>query len=543
MHEPSLGRATAEDYARWFQALADPTRILIVRFVSRQERPVPAGVIVDHLKLSQSTVSHHLKILRQARFLTTARAGTSILYSLNDHCLTQLPEGLLTGNGPYPGRASPRTVAAHPDGHTPIKRPEMDATTPPTGDTPAPVLLLIGSGDRRYREYILAAITRDFRLWLLDAYEPTWQLPYIEGATVLNTKDVHALHEAAGHVAAALPVVGVFTYDESLVHAAAQLAQTLGLPGSPPRAVLACRDKAATRAILTEAEIPQPASIPVADADEATAAAETIGYPVVVKARGLAGSMGVLRADTPAAVREAYTVAAAATYAGVPRYEADVLIEELLTGEEISIDAVITDGVCTPMVLARKQVGCNPYFEEIGHTVHSADPLMEDPELLDQLNRIHKAIGYVHGATHTEFKLTPHGPRLIEINARLGGDFIPYLGALATGTDPAVAAAHVAAGFAPDTTPRTGNTAAIRFLYPAQDCIAATVTVRTDRLGPTIHRAVATAGPGTALALPPRAYLNRYGYVIAVGEDPEQVTADLADPSALIELRAQSPAS
>lgn len=69
------------------------------------------------------------------------------------------------------------------------------------------------------------------------------------------------------------------------------------------------------------------------------------------------------------------------------------------------------------------------------------------------------------------------------------------------------------------------------------------MTVRTDRLGPTIHRAVATAGPGTALALPPRAYLNRYGYVIAVGEDPEQVTADLADPSALIELRAQSPAS
>ncbi|WP_371602224.1 ArsR/SmtB family transcription factor [Streptomyces sp. NBC_01220] len=120
MHEPSLGRATAEEYARWFQALADPTRILIVRFVSRQERPVPAGVIVDHLKLSQSTVSHHLKVLRQARFLTTARAGTGILYALDDHCLTQLPAGLLTCNGPYPGRAqsphrsrTPRRSHAH----------------------------------------------------------------------------------------------------------------------------------------------------------------------------------------------------------------------------------------------------------------------------------------------------------------------------------------------------------------------------------------------------------------------------------------------
>lgn len=302
----------------------------------------------------------------------------------------------------------------------------MAATPHPhSSTTEAPVLLLMGSGDRRYREYIVAAVSRHFRLWLLDAHEPSWQLPYVEGTSLLDTKNLDELLAEAKKVMQRLPVAGVFTYDESLVHAAARLAEALGLPGSAPDAVLACRDKATTRARLTAADVPQPACTPVSTAAAARRAADATGYPVVVKARGLAGSLGVVRADHGDAVEEAFEAASSANWPGVPRYEADVLVEEYLTGPEISIDAVVVDGVCTPMIVARKQVGMDPYFEETGHTVDAADPLLQDSELLDQLDRIHKALGFEHGSTHTEFKLTPKGPRLVEINARLGGDFIP----------------------------------------------------------------------------------------------------------------------
>jgi biotin carboxylase len=422
------------------------------------------------------------------------------------------------------------------------KEPSLSApevTLNESGIGAKPVLLLIGSGDRRYREYIVAAVSRHYRLWLLDAYEATWQLPYIQGSTVVDTKDAEALLGAVGPVVASLPVVGVFTYDESLVHGAALLAQSLGLPGSSPDAVLACRDKATTRSTLAAAGVPQPASEVVATAEQALAAAERIGYPVVIKARGLAGSLGVVRADSAADVRAAFGSASSASYPGVPRYEADVLVEEFLTGQEISVDAVVVDGTCTPMVIARKQVGLEPYFEETGHTVDAADPLLHDVELLDQLKRIHKALGFHHGSTHTEFKLTPAGPRLVEINARLGGDFIPYLGMLATGTDPSVAAAHVAAGRMPETEPRHHKIAAIRFLYPQDDCEAVDLIVHEDRFGPAIHQAVATAASGTRLLLPPRAYMSRYGYVIAVDDDAEQVASDLAEPHSLVELRSR----
>ena len=52
------------------------------------------------------------------------------------------------------------------------------------------------------------------------------------------------------------------------------------------------------------------------------------------------------------------------------------------------------------------------------------------------LQGVHEAVGFGTGWTHVEFRLVRGKPRLVEINARLGGDLILYLGWLATGVDP-----------------------------------------------------------------------------------------------------------
>src|SRR5262249_17813798 len=156
--------------------------------------------------------------------------------------------------------------------------------------------------------------------------------------------------------------------------------------------------------------------------------------PVVVKARGLAGSFGVVRADDGDAVAAAFAAADGAQFPGMPRHESgNVLVEEFLTGPEFSVDAVVFDGEVLPTVLPHKHLSAEPYFEEMGHDVAAGDPLLSDDAVLGQLRTIHHVLGFRYGATHTEFRLTPAGPRLIEVNARLGGDFIPYLGHLATG--------------------------------------------------------------------------------------------------------------
>jgi ArsR family transcriptional regulator len=70
-------RATLVDVAR---ALADATRLEILRFVTQQDGPVCACDIVDHFDLSQPTISHHLKILTGAGLLRTQKCGLWAFY-------------------------------------------------------------------------------------------------------------------------------------------------------------------------------------------------------------------------------------------------------------------------------------------------------------------------------------------------------------------------------------------------------------------------------------------------------------------------------
>ena len=64
-----------------FKALADPTRLEIVRLINGQSSPVCVCDIVDAFDLSQPTISHHLKVLREAGLLAMTRAGIWTFYA------------------------------------------------------------------------------------------------------------------------------------------------------------------------------------------------------------------------------------------------------------------------------------------------------------------------------------------------------------------------------------------------------------------------------------------------------------------------------
>jgi DNA-binding transcriptional ArsR family regulator len=86
-----LDRATAETYASWFRALADPSRVQIVEYLARQSRPMAVGEIVAAVGLAQSTVSQHLKILAEVRFVLVDAVGTARHYRINTTCIACFP--------------------------------------------------------------------------------------------------------------------------------------------------------------------------------------------------------------------------------------------------------------------------------------------------------------------------------------------------------------------------------------------------------------------------------------------------------------------
>ena len=99
----ALDRSTAETYARWFQALSDPTRIVILSYLARRDHPVSVGTIVDDLRLGQSTVSHHLRTLLEVGFVAQTRERTNRLYAVNRSCITRFPiaADVVMGRDPY----------------------------------------------------------------------------------------------------------------------------------------------------------------------------------------------------------------------------------------------------------------------------------------------------------------------------------------------------------------------------------------------------------------------------------------------------------
>lgn len=86
-----IARETADVWARWFRALGDPSRILILNLLATAGRPLPVQEIVDRLDVGQSTVSHHLRILADTGFVLAERRGTSSLYRVNERCLECFP--------------------------------------------------------------------------------------------------------------------------------------------------------------------------------------------------------------------------------------------------------------------------------------------------------------------------------------------------------------------------------------------------------------------------------------------------------------------
>jgi DNA-binding transcriptional ArsR family regulator len=89
--EQALDRATAAEFAGWFRALADATRIQIVSLLARRGTPMSVGEIVAAVDVGQSTVSAHLKVLADVRFVLADRRGTATYYRINEACVGCFP--------------------------------------------------------------------------------------------------------------------------------------------------------------------------------------------------------------------------------------------------------------------------------------------------------------------------------------------------------------------------------------------------------------------------------------------------------------------
>src|SRR5207249_6180255 len=75
------------DEVKLLAALADGTRLQIVEMLAGLDEPLCVCDIVSHFELGQPTISHHLKVLRDANLVTTEKRGLWVYYSINRRAL------------------------------------------------------------------------------------------------------------------------------------------------------------------------------------------------------------------------------------------------------------------------------------------------------------------------------------------------------------------------------------------------------------------------------------------------------------------------
>jgi biotin carboxylase len=381
-------------------------------------------------------------------------------------------------------------------------------------------IMIAGSGRQKYREYELQSIGGRYEVVVLSPHKITWERPYVRAWRVIDFEDDQLFQSAGSQFAGATGATGLMTWSDRVGERCARLARSRGMPFAQPAAIRACKDKIAFRDLLRDEPGSAVRSKLVHGLAGARRAADEIGYPVVIKPRALGGSIGVLRVDDERDLERGLPSAFGASVAGLPPLYPGVVVEEYLQGKEYSVDCLSLRGETFPLVVAEKMLGPEPYFEETGHIV-PAPPSPELDAALKIVCKAHRTLGVECLATHAEFRLTAAGPRLIEINARLGGGLIPRLGCLALGIELPLAAADVAMGREPRLRASQRCVAAIRFFYPESDMEVSHVELRGSRHDGLIAFETLVR-PGAQLTFPPRGFKPRLGYAIVTGADREE---------------------
>jgi len=235
-------------------------------------------------------------------------------------------------------------------------------------------------------------------------------------------QDARAVLDALDH--ASVRPDGIFTIWEESVPVAARVAAELGLPANPVSAVDAARSKVRTRELAAELGLPTPKARRVRSLDELFAAAALVGFPAVVKPEFGASAVGCVRVDNLESLSQVYTLVRSVVTPEnnvIFRNGNDLLLEEYLDGVEFDVDLVMHEGRCHFSSVSQNWPTAEPSFQEKGlHCPPDHNP-KEVRRLVDMVIETVQAFQLHNGVLHIEGKCTSRWPRIIEVNARLGG--------------------------------------------------------------------------------------------------------------------------
>ena len=276
---------------------------------------------------------------------------------------------------------------------------------------------------------------------------------------VISTIDTPAIIEAARRHR----IDGIMTLATDMpMRSVASVAKEMGLTGIDEGTALRATNKAEMRKVLKAYNVPVPRFFTASDESEYNEVVKQFSVPFIVKPVDSSGSRGIFEV---ADITDQNMVRKAYDYCKPYSKTGDVIVEEYMSGPEVSVETLSIDGTCHVLQITDKLTTGAPHYVEMGHsqpTRHSKEIAKKISETAIAAN---KAIGIKNGPSHTEIIITGEGPKIVEIGARLGGDCITtHLVPLSTGVDMVECNIRIAMGEKPDISCKYNRGSAIRYL-------------------------------------------------------------------------------
>lgn len=350
----------------------------------------------------------------------------------------------------------------------------------------------------------------------------------------IDCSDPAAAAESIATLGETVPIDGVIAADDEGVMVAAHANRLLGLSGNHPEAAATTRNKLMMRDRLAASEIDQPRYAPLTTADRPEEVASQIGFPVVMKPLDRSASQGVIRVDRPEDASPT-----AARIRAIIGEDATLLVESLVSGDEIAIEGLISDGELTVLAIFDKpDTAAGPYFPE---TLFVTPSRLSD-EAIAEAERVAAAstgaLGLTSGPVHIELKVEGDRPRLIEVAARsIGGLCSRSLNFGLTGTTLESLIIRNAIGMPRDNLRRKTVASGVLMIPTPTSGVLARVAGQEDtRQIDGITGMDFTIVPGKKIVAPPEG--ERYlGFVYATADTPEEVETALRKAMATLEVQ------
>ena len=275
--------------------------------------------------------------------------------------------------------------------------------------------------------------------------------------------------EGVADVAKSFRPDGIMTLATDMpMRSIARAAQVCGLPGITMDTAIKSTDKGEMIKCFEANGVEHPWYFILSGPDALADVRERITYPCITKPTDNSGSRGVMLVHNEDELRDAVA------YSSENGRSGGVMVEEYMRGPEVSVEIIATGGEPHVLQVTDKLTTGAPHFVEMGHSQPSRLAAADLEKIRDLACRAVKAVGIENGPAHVEIILTPTGPKMVELGARMGGDCITtHLVPLSTGINMIEATIRIACGETPDITPKFEKGSAIRFLDAPHGTIAA----------------------------------------------------------------------